>query len=67
MRTRLPVHAEEIFPEAVATLSHLEENKGQMELLIGLDNTKWLPEHVEYARDPDDDLQPVKSAFDLVT
>ncbi len=34
-----------------------------MKLLIGLDNSKWLNEHIEDLWDPDDDMWLIKSAY----
>jgi hypothetical protein len=32
-------------------------------ICIGLDNTQWLPWHLEQSWDPDDDMRQMKSAF----
>ncbi len=34
-----------------------------MELLIGLDNSQWLPIHLEDSRNQEDNMRLMKSAF----
>ncbi len=62
-RTRLPPIAREIFPVIRASMPWMETGAGHVELLIGLDNRRWLPAHVEDSWDPDDDMRLMRSVF----
>jgi hypothetical protein len=46
-----------------AFMPWMDTEERPVDLLIGLDNTQWLPLHVEDSWDPDDDMRLMKSAF----
>ncbi len=46
-RTRLPQWTREVFPSVRAHMPGMDTEAGPVELLIGLDNTQWLPIHLE--------------------
>ncbi len=50
VETRLPPWAREVFPSVRV---HMHTLAGPIELLIGLDNTQWLPVHLEDSREQD--------------
>ncbi len=62
-RTRLPQRAGDIFPVIRASMPWMDTEEGPVDLLIGLDNTQWLPLHVEDSWDPKDDMRLIKSSF----
>jgi hypothetical protein len=53
----------DIFPVFCVFMPWIETEGGPIELLIGLDNTQWLPIHVEDPWDPDNDMRLMKSSF----
>jgi hypothetical protein len=61
--TRLPPWAREVFPSVRAHMPWMDTKAGTVELLIGLDNTQWLPVHLEDSRDQDVNMRLMKSAF----
>jgi hypothetical protein len=61
--TRLPPWAREVFPSERAHMPWMDTKAGPVELLIGLDNTQWLPVHLEDSRDQGVNMRLMKSAF----
>ncbi len=62
-RTRLPPWTREVFSSVRAHMPWMDTEAGPVELLIGLDNTQWLPIHLEDSRDQDVNMRLIKSAF----
>ncbi len=54
---------QEVFPSVRAHMPGIDTKAGPVELLIGLDNTQWLPIHLEDSRDQEVNMQLMKSAF----
>ncbi len=54
-RTRLPPWAREVLPAVHAYMPWMDTEAGPKELFIGLDNTQWLPIHLEDSRNQEDD------------
>jgi hypothetical protein len=63
VRTRLPQRARDIFPVICAFMPWMDTEAEPVDLLIGLDNTHWLPIQVEDSWDPDNDIRLMKSSF----
>ncbi len=61
--TRLPPWAREVFPSVRAHMPWMDTKAGPVELLIGLNNTHWLPVHLEDSRDQDVNMRLMKSGF----
>jgi hypothetical protein len=61
--TRLPPWAQEVFPSVRAHMPWMDTKAGPVELLIGLDNTQWLPVRLEDSRDQSVNMRLMKSAF----
>jgi hypothetical protein len=61
--TRLPPWAREVFPSVRAHMPWMDTKAGPIELLIGLDNTQWLPVCLEDSRDQSVNMRLMKSAF----
>jgi hypothetical protein len=61
--TRLPPWARGVFPSVRVHMPWMDTKAGPVELLIGLDNTQWLPVHLEDSRDQDVNMRLMKSAF----
>ncbi len=62
-RTRLPPWARDVFPAVPAHMPWMDTEAGPVELLIGLENTQWLPIHLKYSQNQEDDMRLMKSAF----
>ncbi len=62
-RTRLSPWAREVFPSVRTHMPWMDTEAGPLELLIGLDNTQWLPIHLEESRNQEDNMRLMKSAF----
>jgi hypothetical protein len=50
--TRLPPWAKEVFPSVRAHMPWMDTPAGPKELLIGLDNSQWLPVRLEDSKEP---------------
>jgi hypothetical protein len=50
--TRLPPWAKEVFPSVRAHMPWMDMPAGPIELLIGLDNSQWLPVFLEDSKEP---------------
>ncbi len=61
--TRLPPRAREVFPSVRAHMPWMDTKAGPVELLIGMDNTQWLPVHLEDSHDKGVNMRLMKSAF----
>jgi hypothetical protein len=62
-RTRMLPDAGNVFPVIRAFLPWMNMARAEVDSLIGLDNTQWLPRHVEDSWDPDNDMRLMKSTF----
>jgi hypothetical protein len=60
---RLPPWAREVFPSVRAHMPWMDTRAGPIELLIGLDNTQWLPVRLEDSQDQSVNMRLMKSAF----
>jgi hypothetical protein len=61
--TRLPPWAREVFPSVRAHMPWMDTPAGQIELLIGLDNSQWLPVFLEDSKEPAVNMRLMKSSF----
>ncbi len=61
--TRLPPWAREVFPSVRAHMPWMDTPAGPIELLIGLDNTQWLPMRLEDSREQSVNMRLMKSSF----
>jgi hypothetical protein len=62
-KTRLSPWTREVFLSVRAHMPWMDTGAGPVELLIGLDNTQWLPIHLKDSHDQDVNMQLMKSAF----
>jgi hypothetical protein len=60
--TRLPPWAKEVFP-SVRAQPWMDTPAGPIELLIGLDNSQWLPVFLEDSKEPSVNMRLMKSSF----
>jgi len=60
--TRLPPCAREVFPSVRAHMPWMDTPAGPIELLIGLDNSQWLPVFLEDSKEPEVNMRLVKSS-----
>ncbi len=63
-RKRLPPWSREVFTSVRAHMLWMDTEAGPVEILIELDNTQWLPIHLEDSRDQEVNMRLMKSAFD---
>jgi hypothetical protein len=61
--TRLPPWAKEVFPSVRAHMPWMDTPAGPIELLIGLDNSQWLPVFLEDSKEPAVNMRLMKSSF----
>jgi hypothetical protein len=61
--TRLPPWAKEVFPSVRAHMPWMDTPAGPIELLIGLDNSQWLPVRLEDSKEPSVSMRLMKSSF----
>ncbi len=61
--TRLPPWAKEVFPSVRAHMPWVDTPAGPIELLIGLDNSQWLPVRLEDSKEPSVNMRLMKSLF----
>jgi hypothetical protein len=61
--TRLPPWAKEVFPWVRAHMPWMDTPAGPIELLIGLDNSQWLPVCLEDSKEPMVNMRLMKSSF----
>jgi hypothetical protein len=61
--TRLPPWAKEVFPSVRAHMPWMDTLVGPIELLIGLDNSQWLPVRLEDSKEPSVNMRLMKSSF----
>ncbi len=61
--TRLPPWAKEVFPSIRAHMLWMDTPAGPIELLIGLDNSQWLPVRLEDSKEPSVNKRLMKSSF----
>jgi hypothetical protein len=61
--TRLPPWAKEVFPSVRAHMPWMDTPAGPIELLIGLDNSQWLPVGLEDSKEPEVNMRLMKSSF----
>ena len=61
--TRLPPWAKEVFPSVRAHMPWMDTPAGPIELLIGLDNSQWLPVRLEDSKEPSVNMRLMKSSF----
>jgi hypothetical protein len=61
--TRLPPWAREVFPSVRAHMPWMDTPAGPIELLIGLDNSQWLPVFLEDSKEPEVNMRLMKSSF----
>jgi hypothetical protein len=61
--TRLPPWAKEVFPSVRAHMPWMDTPAGPIELLIGLDNSQWLPVFLEDSKEPEVSMRLMKSSF----
>jgi hypothetical protein len=61
--TRLPSWAREVFPSVRAHMPWMDTPAGPIELLIGLDNSQWLPVCLEDSKEPAVNMRLMKSSF----
>ncbi len=61
--TRLPPWAKEVFPSVRAHMPWMDTPAGPIELLIGLDNSQWLPVFLEDSKEPAVNMRLMKSLF----
>jgi hypothetical protein len=61
--TRLPPWAREVFPSVRAHMPWMDTPAGPIELLIGLDNSQWLPVYLEDSKEPAANMRLMKSSF----
>ncbi|MFN9939524.1 MAG: hypothetical protein ACK56I_08610, partial [bacterium] len=61
--TRLPPWAKEVFPSVRAHMPWMDTPAGPIELLIGLDNSQWLPVFLEDSKEPEVNMRLMKSSF----
>jgi hypothetical protein len=61
--TRLPPWAKEVFPSVRAHMPWMDTPAGSIELLIGLDNSQWLPVFLEDSKEPAVNMRLMKSSF----
>jgi hypothetical protein len=61
--TRLPPWAREVFPSVRAHMPWMDKPAGPIELLIGLDNSQWLPVFLEDSKEPAVNMRLIKSSF----
>jgi hypothetical protein len=61
--TRLPLWAKEVFPSVRAHMPWMDTPAGPIELLIGLDNSQWLPVFLEDSKEPEVNMRLMKSSF----
>ncbi len=61
--TRLPPWAKEVFPSVRAHMPWMDTPAGPIELLIGLDNSLWLPVRLEDSKEPSVNMRQMKSSF----
>jgi hypothetical protein len=61
--TRLPPWAKEVFPSVRAHMPWMDTPAGPIELLIGLDNSQWLPVCLEDSKEPAVNMRLMKSSF----
>jgi hypothetical protein len=62
-KTRLPPWSREVFPSVRAYMPLMDTEAGLVELLIGLDNTQWLPVSLEDSRNQEENMRLMKYAF----
>jgi hypothetical protein len=62
-KTRLPPWAREVFPSVRAHMPWMDTPAGPIELLIGLDNSQWLPVFLEDSKEPAVNMRLMKSSF----
>jgi hypothetical protein len=61
--TRLPPWAKEVFPSVRAHMPWMDTPAGPIELLVGLDNSQWLPVRLEDSKEPSVNMRLMKSSF----
>jgi hypothetical protein len=61
--TRLPPWAKEVFPSVRGHMPWMDTPAGPIELLIGLDNSQWLPVFLEDSKEPAVNMRLMKSSF----
>ncbi len=61
--TRLPPWAKEVSPSVRAHMPWMDTPAGPIELLIGLDNSQWLPVFLEDSKEPAVSMRLMKSSF----
>ncbi len=61
--TRLPPWAKKVFPSVRAHMPWMDTPTGPIELLIGLDNSQWLPVRLEDSKEPSVNMRLMKSSF----
>jgi hypothetical protein len=61
--TRLPPWAKEVFPSVRAHMPWMDTPPGPIELLMGLDNSQWLPVRLEGSKEPSVNMRLMKSSF----
>jgi hypothetical protein len=61
--TRLPPWAREVFPSVRAHMPWMDTPAGPIELLIGLDNSQWLPVFLEDSKELAVNMRLMKSSF----
>jgi hypothetical protein len=61
--TRLPPWAREVFPSVRAYMPWMDTPAGPIELLIGLDNSQWLPVFLEDSKELAVNMRLMKSSF----
>jgi hypothetical protein len=61
--TRLPPWAKEVFPSVRAHMPWMDTPAGPIELLIGLDNSQWLPVFLEDSKEPSVNMRLMKCSF----
>ncbi len=61
--TRLPPWAREVFPSVRTHMPWMDTPAGPIELLIGMDNSQWLPVFLEDSKEPAVNMRLMKSSF----
>jgi hypothetical protein len=61
--TRLPPWAKEVFLSVKVHMPWMDTPAGPIELLIGLDNSQWLPVCLEDSKEPAANMRLMKSSF----
>jgi hypothetical protein len=64
-KARLPPWAKEVFPSVRAHMPWMDTPAGPIELLIGPDNSQWLPVRLEDSKEPSVNMRLIKSSFGL--